>query len=31
MSDHPSLFDRKHRRIPDKNADEWGFGILIIE
>jgi hypothetical protein len=21
------LFDRKHRRIPDQNADEWGFGI----
>ena len=26
-SDHPSLFDRKHRRTPDQNADEWGFGI----
>jgi hypothetical protein len=26
-SEHPSLFDRKHRRIPDQNTDEWGFGI----
>ena len=25
-SDHPSLFDRKHHRTPDQNADEWGFG-----